>query len=87
MIRYHRERLKSLIVYYNNKYYFSHEYIYFNIVVRRWNDNDIRLISKISNDTKLLFINNNTIIRVDYYRFRYFDIKDVLDPELDYFIE
>ena len=60
-----------------------------NIVVRRWDDNDIRLISKISNDTKLLFINNNTIIRVDYYRFRYFDIdiKDVLDPNLDYLIE
>ena len=93
MIRFNSERLKHLIIYYNNSKSQTKDYkiMAFNILVK--NENGvIMMIPKIYYTTVLLFINtkHNIFISVqcDYNNSSYFSHKDNnFLPEYNYFIE
>ncbi|MEE3344129.1 MAG: hypothetical protein VZS44_08585 [Bacilli bacterium] len=91
MIKFDSERLKYLIIYYNNSKTQTKDYkndIY-NILVKN-EGNIIMMIPKIYYTTVLLFINtkHNIFISVQYYESRYFPYKgDFLPEHNNYFIE
>lgn len=94
MIKYNSERLKQLIIYYNNSKTQTKDYenISFNILVKN-EGNIIMMIPKIYYTTVLLFINtkHNIFIGVQYYESRYFPYfpykGDFLPEHNNYFIE
>lgn len=93
MIRFDSERLKCLIIYYNNSKTQTKDYrnMPFKILVK--NENGvIMMIKRIYYTTVLLFINtkHNIFISVqcDYNNSRYFSHKDNnFLPKYNYFIE
>ena len=91
MIKFDSERLKCLIIYYNNSKTQTQDYKHraFNIYVK--NESSVMMIiQKIYYTTVLLFINtkHNIFISVQYYESRYFPYKgDFLPEHNNYFIE
>lgn len=93
MIKINSEKLKSLIIYYNNSKTQTQDYKHraFNIYVKN-ESGVIMIIQKIYYITVLLFMNtkHNIFITVqcDYNNSRYFSHKDNnFLPEYNYFIE
>lgn len=88
MIKINSERFKLLIIYYSNN--INYIYGYFNIMISSSKSKKEK--APIYYDTtKLLFMNtkHNTMIKVDYYAFRYYNCSIItnLDPKKNYFIE
>jgi len=88
MIRINSEKFKLLIIYYSNT--IDYKYGYFNIMISSSKDKK-QQYSIYYDTTKLLFMNtkHNTMIKVDYYAFRYYNYNIItnLDPKRNYFIE
>lgn len=86
MIRFDSEKFKLLIIYYSNNINYNG---FFNIMIS--SSKSKKATASIYYDTtKLLFMNtkHNTMIKVDYYAFRYYNyiIISNRDPR-NYFIE